>query len=117
MAKKKKAEEAVNVTAKKKEEKDLATTEQGQITDVFGSGGFFGNAILPLLKFALPEITDGAIRVQDTYLDTDTGETVIKANACGADIKFTFILGEHKKGVLEIKSDGVTRKFKYEESR
>ena len=115
MAKKKKAEEAVNMTAKKNEEEFV--TEQGQLTDVFGSGGFFGNAILPLLKFALPEITDGAIRVQDTYLDTDTGETVIKANACGADIKFTFILGEHKKGVLEIKSDGVTRKFKYEESR
>lgn len=106
MAKKKKAEEAVNMTAKKKE----FGTEGSQLIDVFG------NAFLPLLKFALPEFTDGAIRVQDTYLDTDTGETVIKANACGADIKFTFILGEHKKGVLEIKSDGVTRKFKYEES-
>jgi hypothetical protein len=114
MARKKKAEEAVNMTAKKKEE---FATEQGQLTDVFNSGGFFGNAILPLLKFALPEITDGAIRVQDTYLNTDTGETVVKANACGADIKFTFILGEYKEGVLEIKSNGITRKFKYEESR
>ena len=108
MAKKKKAEEAVNMTAKKNEE---FGREGCQLIDVFG------NAFLPLLKFALPEFTDGAIRVQDTYLDTDTGETVIKANACGADIKFTFILGEYKEGVLEIKSNGITRKFKYEESR
>jgi hypothetical protein len=99
--------------AKKKEAINVQEQNQKAINPFDFSS--IGEIAISLMRFALPEVSNGAIKVNDNYFDAKTGFTVIDAEACGSEVKIKYNLHNGTEINVTVKSENSSKTFQYSE--